>query len=145
MSCVRESNPSKNSTYKKTSKHVRDTNEDARAQAHGEGGDGTHDVWIIETLGHPRSLHTLPSFPLTLFFAMAFGATSCVTYPGAVWEEGFCVATKESGAAGRVLGVAEGEWRRGWAGCATLSEGSAFSWYLLCSTLRHAKTMRWGL
>jgi hypothetical protein len=45
-------------------------------------GEWTHDVWMIETLGHPISLHTLSSFPLTFFFGMAFSATSCVTSPG---------------------------------------------------------------
>jgi len=39
---------------------------------------------------------------------MAFSATSRMTSPGAVWAEGFRVAVKESGVAGRELGVAVG-------------------------------------
>src|SRR5260221_9404838 len=111
-----------------------------------KGGANTHD-WMIETLEDPISLHTLSSFRLAFFFGMAFSATSRVTSPGAVWTEGFRMAAKKTGEAGRELGnlgVAVGE-RHGWAGCAALSEGSAFWWYLLCRALLYAMTVMWGL
>ena len=78
---------------------------------------------------------------------MAFSATSRVISPGAIWMEGFRMAVKEAGEAGRELwnlGVAVGG-RRGWASCAALSEGPAFWWYLLCHVLLYAMTVMWGL
>jgi len=75
---------------------------------------------------------------------MAFSATLRVMSPGTVWPEGVRVATKESGVAERELGVAVGG-RRGWAGYAVLSEGSAFWWYLLCRALLYPMTVMWGL
>jgi len=108
------------------------------------GGNGMHNVWIIETLEHPISLHTLPSFPLTFFFRMAFSVTSRMTSLGAVWAEGVRVATKETGEAGRELGV---ELEGGVDGLAALRSARAqrSGGYLLCHALLYAMTVMWGL
>jgi hypothetical protein len=89
---------------------------------------------MIETLEHPHltSPHMLSSSPLTFFFRMALSATSRVPSPGTVWAKGLRVAAQESVVAGAAVSGG---------GCAALSEGSLFWWFVPCRVLSYAMTI----
>lgn len=56
-----------------------------------------HDVGMIEALEHEHIVPFDLLISLDLFFDVAFGMTSCLTYPSSVWAKKLAVEEGRSG------------------------------------------------